>query len=392
MIASSNHSSLRVLHVLYGGMGGLSSYFMEFVRSDSDRLFENSVLYFGIESPHQEYLEFCDRKGISHSCVMKHRGLDLRSYCRVISFLVRHRPDVVLIHSSTVCPPIFLYGILGRRRTVFVEHTAGAVKSRADWYASRLAQRFADHVVVFHRQQLEELRKALGRAVRPDKITIIPKSVDVQHFRPGPARADQDVVIGMQSRLNVSRDHSTLLRAFAALLQDTCGSRLQLRIAGDGPTRPGLEALARQLGIENRVAFTGTLNRTQLRDFLQGLDIYVHASAGETICYAIMEAQAAGLPIVATDVNGINNVIHHAANGFLFQPGNVRDLAHLLQHLVNDRALREQYGRVSRLLMEELESETNMANDFYRMLRGNVIEQSVKESTEARLNCSCIAL
>ncbi len=262
MIATNHRHPLRVVHVLYGGMGGLSSSFMEFVRSDRDRLFENSVLYYGIESPHAEYVEFRNHNGIANSCVMKRRGLDLGSYYRVLRFLVRHRPDVVLIHSTTVCPPIFLYGVLGRRCTVFVEHTASVVKSRADWFSSRLAQRFADHVVVFHRQQLEELRESLGRAVRPDKITIIPKSVDTQHFQPRIARADEDVVIGMQSRLNLSRDHATLLRAFASLLQDDRGSRLRLMIAGDGPTRPGLEALAQDLGIENRVAFTGTLNRT----------------------------------------------------------------------------------------------------------------------------------
>jgi glycosyltransferase involved in cell wall biosynthesis len=265
------------------------------------------------------------------------------------------------------------------------------VKSRADWLSSRLAQWFADHVVVFHEQQLEELRRALGRAVRPDKITIIPKSVDVQHFQPRIARADQEMVIGMQSRLNTSRDHATLVRAFAALLQDDWGNRLRLAIAGDGPTRPRLEALAQKLGIENRVEFTGTLNRTQLRDFLQGLDIYVHASAGETICYAIMEAQAAGLPIVATDVNGINNVIQDSVNGFLFPAGDVQELARILKHLVNDRPLRERYGRMSRLHMEELSSTTNMAKEFYRMLSGEAVAQPSAGPAEARLNCSCTA-
>ncbi|MEX2140292.1 MAG: glycosyltransferase family 4 protein [Pirellulales bacterium] len=379
------------MHLLYGGMGGLSSYLMEFVRSDQDRRFENSVLYFGIESPHDEYVKFCDDHGISHACVMKRRGLDLIGYSRVFGFLVRHRPDVVVVHSATVCPPVFLYGMLGRCRTVFIEHTASTVKTRADWYASRLAQRFADHVVVFYPQQLEELRARLGGAMRPHKITTIAKSVDVRHFRPRQARADvqpspDDVVIGMQSRLNASRDHATLLRAFASLLREECGSRLQLRIAGDGPTRPGHESLARELGIENRVKFTGTLTRAALSDFLQGLDVYVHASSGETICYAIMEAQAAGLPIVASDVNGINNAIQHGVHGFLFRAGDVEELVGTVKRLVNDRSLREEFGRISRLLMEELARRTNVAEEFYRMLLGGVAAECRVEPAGAGLN------
>jgi glycosyltransferase involved in cell wall biosynthesis len=370
VIANGKSIPIRVLHLLYGGMGGLSSYLMEFVRSDHNRRFENAVLYYGIESPHDEYVKFCDDHGIAHACVMKRRGLDLISYSRVFSFLVRHRPDVVVVHSTTVCPPVFLYGMLARRRTVFVEHTASAVKTRADWYASRLAQRFADHVIVFYPQQLVELRQRLGGAMQPHKITTIAKCVDVRHFRPRQKRVDPTIVIGMQSRLNVSRDHATLLRAFAALLKEPCGLQLQLKIAGDGPTRSGHQSLARELGIENRVVFTGTLNRPQLSDFLQSLDIYVHASAGETICYAIMEAQAAGLPIVASDVNGINNAIEHGVSGFLFRAGNVEELAGILKRLVNDRSLREEFGRKSRLLMEELAQQTNMAEEFYQMLSG----------------------
>jgi glycosyltransferase involved in cell wall biosynthesis len=392
VIASGNHTPIRVLHLLYGGMGGLSSYLMEFVRSDQDRRFENAVLYFGIESPHDEYVKFCNDNGITHACVMKRRGLDLISYTRVFSFLVRHRPDVVVVHSATVCPPVFLYGMLGRCCTVFVEHTASAVKTRADWYASRLAQRFADHVIVFYPQQFEELRQRLGRAMRPHKITTIAKSVDVRHFRPRQERADDDVVIGMQSRLNASRDHATLLRAFASLLREECGSQLQLRIAGDGPTRLGHELLARELGIENHVVFTGTLNRAQLSDFLQGLDVYVHASSGETICYAIMEAQAAGLPIVASDVNGINNAIQHGVHGFLFRAGDVEELARILKRLVIDRSLREEFGRISRLLMEELARRTNLAEEFYRMLSGKAVAECRGEPAGALLNCSQSAL
>ena len=69
---------------MYGGMGGLSTYFMEFVGSDQDRLFENAVLYFGIEPPHEEYMNFCGEQRIQYFTVMKRQGLDLLSYLKVL--------------------------------------------------------------------------------------------------------------------------------------------------------------------------------------------------------------------------------------------------------------------------------------------------------------------
>jgi glycosyltransferase involved in cell wall biosynthesis len=98
------------------------------------------------------------------------------------------------------------------------------------------------------------------------------------------------------------------------------------------------------------------------------LDVYVHASTGETVCYAIMEAQAAGLPIVASDVDGINNVIHDRVNGFLYPSGDFRALARVLEALINDRASRAEYGRISRTLMEDLARRSNMAEEYCRML------------------------
>jgi L-malate glycosyltransferase len=369
VIASNGKPSLRSLHLMYGGMGGLSTYFMEFVGSDQDRLFENAVLYFGIESPHEEYVNFCGEQRIQSFTVVKRQGLDLLSYLKVLGVLIRYRPDVVFIHSTTVCPPVFLYATMRRCRTVFVEHTASAAKTRADWYASRLAQRFADHVVVFYKKQIEQLTHKLGAAaVRLDKITIVPKSVDVRRFTPRKEPGDHGVVIGMQSRFAPPRDHATLLRAFACLVANGPSNALQLRIAGDGSTRPRYEALAAELGIADRVTFTGTLRRAQLSDFLRGLDVYVHSSTGETICYSIMEAQAAGLPIVATDVDGINSVIQDGVDGFLFRLGDVHKLTGILHRLVQEPTLRVQFGQRSRSLMEDLARRANMARQIHNML------------------------
>jgi glycosyltransferase involved in cell wall biosynthesis len=81
---------------------------------------------------------------------------------------------------------------------------------------------------------------------------------------------------------------------------------------------------------------------------LQSLDIYVHATQGETMCYAIMEAQACGLPVVGSDVRGVHEAIEEGSTGLLFQRRNAHALAGLLQRLINTPDLRERLGQAAR--------------------------------------------
>jgi glycosyltransferase involved in cell wall biosynthesis len=81
---------------------------------------------------------------------------------------------------------------------------------------------------------------------------------------------------------------------------------------------------------------------------LQSLDIYVHATHGETMCYAIMEAQACGLPVIGSDVRGVRDAIEEGTTGLLFPHENAQALARLLQQLSNAPDLRDHLGQSAR--------------------------------------------
>ena len=140
--------------------------------------------------------------------------------------------------------------------------------------------------------------------------------------------------IGMQSRIISIKDHITLLTAFAIVKQSeySSGKLLKLKIAGDGELKAELIELAIKLGINDDVIFTGMLQQADLIDFLQSLDLYIHASLGETMSTAMMQVMACGLPIIASDVDGINNMITKSVTGILVPPKN----ALLLAEAIND--------------------------------------------------------
>jgi glycosyltransferase involved in cell wall biosynthesis len=178
----------------------------------------------------------------------------------------------------------------------------------------------------------------------------------------------------MQSRLVRIKDHLTLHRAMAILRDSGIvepGKHL-LRIAGDGEFRGELESEASKLNIRDLVEFTGMLPERELVGFLEGLDMYIHASLGETMSTAIMQAMACGLPIIASDVKGINNMISHEENGLLVPAKDAQAMAKAIERLLNDSALAARLRTAARRVAEQKFSNTRMLESYGELFRKSI--------------------
>ena len=100
----------------------------------------------------------------------------------------------------------------------------------------------------------------------------------------------------MQSRLVPIKDHITLIKALS-IVKNSLKTEIKLRLAGDGETLPLFKELVLRLNVGENVEFCGMLNEKELAAFTSSLDIYIHATHGETLSTALMQAQAFGLPI-----------------------------------------------------------------------------------------------
>ena len=188
-------------------------------------------------------------------------------------------------------------------------------------------------------------------------VTVVPYGVDIESFRPAdpPREHGERIVIGAAGRLSPEKGLTYLIDAFATLKQRH-GERVRLRIAGEGPERGRLEAQARRLGIEDAVEFTGWLQHPAqapgpgpgLPEFLQSLDVFAMPSIWEGFGVAAAEASSAGLPVVATDVYGIPDVVRHNLTGLLVQPRDPGALAAALSGLVDDPDRRAALGVAGR--------------------------------------------
>ncbi len=359
----------KITHLLYSGLGGHGSVFFSLVKADRKKEFLTEAIFCGVEEVRADYIHQCREHGIMYQSVRKKPGLDLLSYIRIYRCFRKSGAAILFLHGTSFILPAIFYKLFHRRKKILVRETqAHHLKSRMEWIWLKLAVRFSDHLVFLTAESLEGVyRKTSARRLQK-KAQIIPNGLDTELYRPVAKRdISGKVVLGMQSRLQTIKDHPTLLKAFALLLHQFPGRTLTLRIAGDGETMSALQQLAVAKGIEKQVEFCGMLNEKELLTFMQSLDIYVHATQGETMSNSIMQAMACGLPVVASNVWGVDNMIVDDKNGILYAPGNETDLCNKISSVINSEVLRQKLSENARTDAEK-EYSLEKLFDRYRHL------------------------
>jgi glycosyltransferase involved in cell wall biosynthesis len=238
---------------------------------------------------------------------------ELRSLAR------RLAPDLVQINSSKAGVLTRLALARSGRPTVFTAHGwafsgRGGVSGTAYVLAERAVAPLSDAIVCVSQH---DLRLAYDRHIVPrGRLHVIHNGIDAPALLP-PRRAPGDrLVLGCTARLAPPKDLVTLLEA---LTEPGC-DRWELRVFGDGPDRKRIERRRRELGLTDRVTLLG--NRDDITAQLADCDAFALISDWEGLPYSILEAMAAGLPTLASDVGGIPDLIVPGTTGELVPPRN----------------------------------------------------------------------
>ena len=340
---------MKILHIAGGGdRGGAKTHILALC----SRLKEEHQLKL-LSMRKGEFADDARKLGIDTMEIQS--GLLLRDF-RIAKNAVREfAPDIVHCHGAKAnTVGVYLKMTLGCTviTTVHSDYRLDYMHSFLRRQTFGRVNSAALRLVDYHVTVSDNFKKMLiQRGFCPNNILTIYNGLDFSTPTPDFDRAEYlrqcgldyeegDVVLGIAARLTPVKDIPTLLRAFAKAHGRE--PRLKLLIGGDGEDMEKLMNLAKELGVEQQACFCGWV--TDIGKFFKACDIDVLCSISESFPYSILEGVKEHCAVITSDVGGMQKLIDHGQNGFIFQPGDVETFADYMVRLASDDALRHSFA------------------------------------------------
>lgn len=370
---------LKVIHVIGGGeFGGAEKHILNLAGAADPRAVEFTVCCL-FSAP---FADIASRAGINAMAVPMRHKADFGVVGKLAGVIRGGGFDLVHTHGVRA-------NLLGRlaarladkKRIITTVHSLlekdypGVVSRLANSWAERATRGLTDHFIAVSRGLKDRL---VSGGVPADGVTVIYNGISLEEIRPckepGAVRKKmgflpETPLVGIVARLHAVKGHSYFLEAAREVLLQRPDVRFL--IVGDGPYRPALEKLAGNLGINGQVVFTGFVD--DVYSLMADLDLLVISSLWEGFGLTAVEAMALGVPVVATEVGGLPEVVLHGETGLLVPPANpaalARSIVWMLDHPGEASSMAEKGGKIVR----EKFTSTVMARrteELYRRVAG----------------------
>lgn len=354
------------------GIGGLERVVATIARTIDRSLFDPQVLCLRYKGDFGAALE---ADGVPvHVLPWEEGTTDYLAFRDVARIIRTERIDVIHTHNTDPFISGGLARLLVPKRVVHVhtDHARSFPDATRYHVAEHVLSWFTHAVVGVSEHTTDNLRRY--ERISPRKLVTIPNGIDPSPYdHPAPRdeiRAELGVapdvpLMGLAARLTDQKGIDVLLRALPSVLERV--PRAHLVVAGDGPEREPLEALAHEVGVADAVSFLGP--RTDFVDLITGLDVYALPSRWEGLPMVILEAMAARVAIVAAAVGGVPRAVVDGRSGLLVASEDEAALAAALVRALSEPALRRSLADEARRTFEAEYSADVMTRRYERLYR-----------------------
>lgn len=285
-----------------------------------------------------------EQRGLSLHFLDKKPGLDLSMFSKLTALMRREKPDVVHTHLNVIkyaAPAAHMAGVL---RCVHTVHNV------ADQEAEGRLQKLSNGFFFRHGWAVPVALSPLVQdtvvsfyGLDAAQVPVVYNGVDVSRCQPKQDYSlPEEPVLVHIGRFNEQKNHFLLLDAFAQILREC--PRCRLRLIGEGELEEAVKDYARQKELESHVEFLGS--REDVSPWLHDADVFVLPSKYEGMPMTLIEAMASGVPIVASAVGGVPDMISQEESGLLVQP-QAAEVAQVVLRLLKDQPLRQKLGRAA---------------------------------------------
>ena len=282
--------------------------------------------------------------GVQIEYLDKKPGLDLSMIPKLVTLMKQEKPDVVHTHLSVIKYVGLAAKLAGVKKCVHTVHNVA--HEEAEGPLQKITNRFYFSAgwsvpVALSPEVQKTILDLYG--LQEEKVPVIYNGIDLSRCLPKQDYAAESLTLIHIGRFNVQKNHRGLLEAFQLLLRDI--PDCQLRLLGDGELREETERYARELGIAEQVEILGS--QSNVYPYLQQADIFLLPSLFEGMPMTIIEAMGTGLPVVASAVGGVPDMLRHEESGILVSL-DPEEISNACRRLAKDETLRRKLGENAR--------------------------------------------
>lgn len=364
-----NNKELRIMHLISsGGLFGAEKVMLSLAKSlnyNGTKSWIGAINNF--HNPHLEVIEEAKKVNIP-TVVIKSKGkFDITAIKQIIEAIRKFNIDIIHTHNYKAN----MIGFLAAKKTkvpimsTLHGYIGNNFKLRCYERIDRFMLRFFNKVVFVDDSLARCLRNGLVNSIVINNgINISSQATGHKtQVKGGLGIKEDELVIGSAGRLSKEKGHRYLIEAFARIVKKHSG--VKLLIVGNGLQYQRLVDSVQQLGIEGNVIFAGY--QEDMDKVYRGIDILVQPSLREGVPLAILEAMSYGLPVVATNVGGVANLIRNRETGLLINPASSKEIYNALLNLLEDKKLREELGQNAKQFVKENYSLDRMVNSYKRV-------------------------
>lgn len=362
----------RVLFVLNSfGTGGSERIVLDLCRGLDRCVYEPVVvsLYGG------KLIGEFSKINVWNRCLDKKVGIDLTLMLRLSRIIREHEIDVVNAHHFSPFIHACLGSFLNHRPLLYTDHTINEIQKIPLYWrimGTFLLKRCYGVIGISKgcSKQLQDTfhvpRHKTFTILNAIDMSRFEVNIDCQEKKKSLDICNDEKVIGCVGNLREQKNQADLLKAFKIIREHIPNTRLLL--IGEGPMKEQLQSLSIKLGISNCVTFLGA--RLDAAELYQVMDVYCLSSHYEGLPLTILEAMASKLPVVGTDVVGINDVIVHGENGMLVKPNNPQGIAETIVFLLRNGKVAERLGYNSHQYVREQHNMVSWLKTYEALFSG----------------------
>jgi sugar transferase (PEP-CTERM/EpsH1 system associated) len=348
---------IKILHVLDSlGIGGMERVVIDVANGLGPAIFEQTVCCISRRGEASSFL----REGVSCIDLGKGSKADHLMPLKIARVIRQEKPDIIHTQSWSGVDTAIARLLARGARLVHSEHGRNLPHIYSEPWKRKIARRCLYHTADIVFAISNEVRSYYcGETGFPiDRVRVIPNGIDLrridkvdrQGIREELRIAHDEFVIGTVARLDQTKDTITLARAFTRLYRSIPAPKLKLLVVGDGDKKAGIEKYLDEQGLSGAAILTGI--RHDVPRLLGAMNIFALSSLSEGMPITVLEAMCASLPVVATKVGALPDLVEEGLTGFLVEPKNEEDLAERIARFYKNNEMTRKFGLAARHKIE----------------------------------------